>query len=113
MTIRQSFTAVVDRNQTWVGPFASEPYEVGWATEAVFFVRVLKASGNFAFTTAEIQISPDGMHWCDEGTQFQISTEINAISFGRVTLFGNWLRIMGELPPECSLTVMVYLSLKE
>jgi hypothetical protein len=41
--MRQSFTAVVERNVTWQGEFAVEPYEAAWATEAIYFVRVLDA----------------------------------------------------------------------
>ena len=34
--VRQSYTAVVERNKAWVGPFETEPYEAAWATEAIF-----------------------------------------------------------------------------
>ena len=38
---RQVYTAVVERNVTWEGAFATEPYEAGWAAEALIFIRVL------------------------------------------------------------------------
>ena len=36
MNMRQSHTAVVERNQCWEGEFATERYEVGWSPEAIF-----------------------------------------------------------------------------
>ena len=42
MSMRQSHTAVVERNQLWEGDFITEPYEVGWSHEAIFFVQILR-----------------------------------------------------------------------
>ena len=39
--MRESHTAVVERNVVLEGPFATEPYEVAWASEAIYFLRVL------------------------------------------------------------------------
>lgn len=111
--MRQSHTAVVERNVTWQGDFQSEPYEVAWAGEAVFFVRALALQGAPAGVIARVQISPDGMHWCDEGTVFDLPGAPDAVTFGRVTHFGGWLRIVGSLPDTAALTVIVYLALKE
>ena len=61
---RQVYTAVVERNVTWEGAFATEPYEAGWAAEALIFIRVLK--GGVSQQSAAVQ--PDGIHWLDEGT---------------------------------------------
>jgi hypothetical protein len=110
--MRQSITAVVERNVTWQGDFAVEPYEAAWATEAIYFVRVLEAHNLPADTTARVQISPDGIHWCDEGTAVALAAT-PAITFARVTHFGGWLRLVGKLPDGAHLTVIVYLSLKE
>lgn len=113
--MRESHTAVVERNTTWRGAFASEPYECAWAGEAIFFVRCLAADGleEYDWTPAEVQISPDGMHWCDEGTQIDLPTVPDEVTFVRVSHFGGWLRLAGELREGTALTVLVYLVLKE
>ena len=38
----ENLTAVVARNESWTGASATEPYEAGWAKEAIVFVRALK-----------------------------------------------------------------------
>lgn len=35
--MRQSHTAIVERDVLWSGTFETEPYEAGWAGEAIFF----------------------------------------------------------------------------
>lgn len=113
--MRESHTAVVERNTTWRGDFASEPYECAWAGEAIFFVRCLSADGldEYDWTPAEVQISPDGMHWCSEGSSLSLPTVPDEVSFVRVSHFGGWLRLAGELREGTALTVLVYLALKE
>lgn len=108
---RQVYTAVVERNVTWKGAFATEPYEAGWAAEALIFIRVLR--GSIPGHTAAVQISPDGIHWADEGTRVPIPKLTDGLTFARVTHFGNWLRLSGELSPGHSCTVMVYFVLKD
>jgi hypothetical protein len=118
--MRQSFTAVVERNVTWQGEFAAEPYEAAWATEAIYFVRALDGANMPGDVTARVQVSPDGIHWCDEGTVIALpqppsatSTADSTLTFGRVSHFGGWLRLVGKLPDTVQLTVIVYLVLKE
>lgn len=106
--IRQSYTAVVERNVEWFGSYSSEPYEAAWASEAIFFVRALKGSGKGS--VAKVQISPDGMNWCDEGDSFNLPEE-GRVSFCKVSHFGGWLRIIGKT--DSAVTVLVTLSLKE
>jgi hypothetical protein len=110
--MRQSFTAVVERNVTWQGEFSVEPYEAAWATEAIYFVRVLAAANMPADAVARIQISPDGIHWCDEGTTVMLSP-LEGLTFARVSHFGGWLRLIGKLADSAQVTVIVYLTLKE
>jgi len=110
--IRQSYTAVVERNVLWVGGFETEPYESAWAHEAIFFIRALDASGMPDDVQARVQISPDGMRWCDEGTLVPLPTKSEAMTFGCISHFGGWLRLTGELPPGAQLKVIVYLTLK-
>ena len=109
---RQVYTAVVERNVTWEGAFATEPYEAGWAAEALIFIRVLK--GGVSQQSAAVQISPDGIHWLDQGTRIAASRAMpDGLTVARVTHFGNWIRLAGELPPGQSCTVLVYFVLKD
>lgn len=110
--MRRSHTAVIERNATWSGAFSTEPYEAGWASEAVFFVRALESSGLPTEAAARVQISPDGIHWCDEGTTLQL-TAAPGVAFARLSQFGGWLRVAGELPPDGTMKVIVYCALKE
>jgi hypothetical protein len=110
--MRQSYTAVIERNVEWQGDFATEPYEAAWASEAIFFVRALEVAGKVvAARPARVQISPDGMHWCNEGSALLLPDE-PGVTFCRVSHFGGWLRLVGELPEGARLKVIVYLSLK-
>ncbi len=106
--LRRSYTAVIDRNATWSGSFATEPYEASWASEAIFFIRSL--DGNSRHVHARVQISPDGIHWCDEGTDIRLPDK-DTTSYCRVVHFGGWLRLVGQT--EDDVTVMVTLCLKE
>jgi hypothetical protein len=111
--MRQSYTAVVERNATWQGDFALEPYEAAWATEAIYFVRALAVDALPEGVAARVQISPDGMHWCDEGTSAPLPVARDEVTFVRVSHFGGWLRLVGKLPDDATLKVIVYLALKE
>ncbi len=111
MSLRRSYTAVVERNTRWQGAFATEPYEAAWASEAIFFLRALDVSPNFA-ATARVQISADGIHWADEGTSFTLPAGKDAVSFVKVKHFGGWLRLRGETSAG-AITVLVSLVLKE
>ena len=108
--MRNSATAVIERNVTWSGPFATEPWEAAWATEAIFFVRRLDDSR--VPLCAWVQISPDGIRWVDEGQGLDLEKDAE-MAFVRVREFGGWLRLAGELAPRGSAKVLVYLSLKE
>ena len=112
MMTRASYTAVVERNRLWTGRFETEPYEAAWAHEAIFFVRALEALGGLADAYANVQISPDGMHWCDEGTRVPLPAKAGATTFGRVRHFGGWLRLVGRVPSGEQIKVIVYLALK-
>lgn len=113
MSTRTCYTTILERNRLWTGRFETEPWEAAWASEALFFVRALSVEGGLKGVMARVQISPDGMHWCDEGTAFALPDQADAVSFGRVNHFGGWLRIVGEIPPGANITVITYLVLKE
>ena len=110
--MRRSHTAVVERNRVWTGHFETEPYEAAWAGEALFFVRLTEVEGAVPGINARVQISPDGLHWCDEGTELELPIEPGT-SFCRVSRFGGYLRLTGDLPDGVRVRVIVSLSLKE
>lgn len=102
---------MIERNTHWKASFATEPFETAWASEAIFFVRILEASAKARPSEARVQISPNGIQWCDEGSSLVLSPT-SELAFCRVRHFGGWLRIDGNLPPGESMKVIVYLSLK-
>ncbi|MBM3801078.1 MAG: hypothetical protein FJW26_02075 [Acidimicrobiia bacterium] len=111
--LRRSFTAVLEKNAAFSEDFETEPYEVGWATEARFFVRVLNLSGDQTLFAGKVQISPDGISWCDEGTVMPQISQPGLYSC-RVREFGNWLRLQCELSgAQPAVKVLIYLALKE
>lgn len=109
--INTSYNAIVERNTVWEGAFSTEPYECGWAKEAIFFVRALEAEASYLTGMAKVQISPDGIRWIDEGSVFSLPEHTEQTSFCRVSHFGNWLRIVGDTAGG-RLKVLVTLSLK-
>ena len=62
--MQTSLTVTMERNATFAGVIHTEPYEAGWAREALWFVHVFEVNDQ---AKAEFvpQISPDGLHWCD------------------------------------------------
>lgn len=109
--LNESQTAVVARNERWAGQAATEPYEAGWAREAVIFVRALKnAVGSPG--QARVEISPDGIRWIAEGSTIPLPTKTDEVAAARVKHFGNWLRIAADLPDGAETTVLVTLHLK-
>ncbi|CAN7371920.1 hypothetical protein [Mesorhizobium sp. LjRoot246] len=107
----ENFTAVVSRNECWRGEAASEPYEAGWAREAIFFVRALKEPVG-STTTAWIEVSPDGMRWLREGTEFPMPDKRDGVAMARLAHFGNWLRVAAHFDDGAECTVLVTLHLK-
>lgn len=113
MSLRENLTAVVARNEAWSGSAATEPYEAGWAREAVLFLRALDdAQLPAAGATVRVQISPDGMRWLDEGASFPLPLQRDATGFARVRHFGNWLRLAADLPAGQTVKVLATFHLK-
>ena len=111
--MRKTFTAVVSRNETYTDILETEPYECAWAGEARWFIRVLKKEGADARLTVSSQLSPDGLFWCDDAeSRLEITTdELYTIP---LTNFGGWLRLKGEvIGDSASVTLIIYLVLKE
>ena len=111
--MRQSHTAVIARNELWTGAVETEPYEVAWATEATFFFRALAAVDIPEVVTLKVQISPDGLYWCDHGSELRLSGDPQRPSFIALRDFAGWLRVAGELPEGVSVKALLYLMLKE
>lgn len=72
--------------------FQTNPYEVGWADECIFFIMVEGLSGNNPVLIAEVELSHDGVSWAKEGTVSESITK-QGLHFIRVKHFGNWLRL--------------------
>ncbi len=107
----ENLTAIVARNEIWTGESATEPYEAGWAKEAIVFVRALKPPKG-SLPKARIEISADGMHWAPEGSEFALPATENAVTFQRVAHFGNFLRVAASLPAGAEITVLVSMHFK-
>jgi len=90
--MKQVHTAVLERYGVFTGDFTTEPYEAGWAEEAIFFIKVTAVDGDETTLIGSAQISPDGITWIDEGTPPLLITQ-PGLSFARVRHFGNWLRL--------------------
>lgn len=109
--MRQSQTAVLERNTTLTGEFATEPYEAAWAGEARWFVQVLERSSDDAELALTTQISPDGITWCDhDGGTRRTEGELTSWALRE---FGQWLRVRGAVTPAgAQVKVRIYLAVK-
>jgi hypothetical protein len=107
----QSQTAVLEKNTTFRGDFATEPFEVAWAREGRWFFQVLESSGDPAITL-RTQVSPDGLTWVD----LPEDAEHEAIGTGLTTWcareFGGWMRVRGTFSGAGSVKVRIYLAVK-
>lgn len=108
--MQQSFTAVLERNTRLTGDYVTEPYEVAWAREARWFIRVLEMRGSSTRLVARAQVSPDGLHWCDDDGSSTVSLLGPGLVSWPVREFGGWLRLRGTVSGEAK--VMIYLALK-
>lgn len=109
--MRQFHTAVIERRERFDGDFATQPHEVAWASEAIWFVRVEGVDGAGSLKL-HVQVSVDGTRWLDEGSAFDDLTA-EGDRFLRVTHFGGWLRLRGEIEGDAAFTLTVQLVLKE
>jgi hypothetical protein len=74
-------------------------------------VRPLGDCPEVAGHTLRVQISPDGIRWCDEGGILTLTDA--EVDFVKVTHFGNWLRLAGQWPKDSTCPLLVALALKE
>lgn len=107
-TLRESTTAVLVRGERVGEGYATEPYEAGWAREAVVFLLGMDETDGGELA---VQISPDGFHWVDEGLVIEMPAR-GGVSFGRVAHFGNWLRLEARMPGGGERRLMVTVHFK-
>lgn len=110
--LAESYTAVIARGEDWVNGSTTEPYEAGWAREAMIVIRTLEADRLESGCVAHVQVSLDGMHWADEGTTIAIAPSVDGLGLGRVTGFGHYLRLRVEMPETASGFMLATLNLK-
>jgi len=111
--MRQSQSAVIERGFELDQAHATEPFEVGWAGEARWFVHFLREAPN-CVVTLQVQISPDGINWIDH--ESVSAREVDAVGFHSIPVshFGHWLRLrITRVAGDANPLVRVYLELKE
>jgi hypothetical protein len=74
------------------GNFQTHPYEAGWANEAIFFIMIEHEKGT-PQVTAQVQISHDGVHWVNDGSEASTFTGQGLHALKVQPNFGNWLRV--------------------
>lgn len=110
--LRRSFTAVLEKGSTFDADFETEPYEAGWASEARWFLQVLRADPRTR-VAAHPQVSPDGTVWCDLGRGRMDLRGPGTVSTG-LERFGSFLRLRVRLLEHPGpVTVLIHLALKE
>lgn len=109
--MRSALSVVMERNSHATGSLVTEPYEAGWATEAMWFVEALDPLE--VTWTARVEISPDGLRWCPWGGQEHPLADPGLTALP-VTHFGTWLRIVltATGSPQGQGRFMVTLALK-
>ncbi|GAA4317814.1 hypothetical protein [Compostibacter hankyongensis] len=111
--MRHFYASAVERRIVITDELASHPMEAGWAAEAIFFLIVEEVNGENTRLQARVEISADGINWIPEGTVFP-PIDAPGHYFARVSHFGNWLRVSGEVSgAESSVRLSVHLHLKE
>lgn len=109
--MRRFYTSVVELRQPFTGTVASEPYECGWADEAIFFITAEEEGAEFDEIDLQVQISADGIRWISEGTQARLAGP--GLAACRVSHFGGWLRVSGSIRGRSKRAVVsVRLALK-
>jgi hypothetical protein len=112
--MREFNSAPLEVRKTVTGDFQTQPYECGWASEAIFFITIEKISGDNPRLTANVQLSNDGvLNWADEGSRFEPMLE-TGFCFLRVKHFGGWLRLNCNVSgTDAQFRVSIQLALKE
>ncbi len=109
--MKDFYTAVVERVVPVVSEHTTEPYETGWADEALVFVKVRAGLLDQSTLRAQVQVSPDGIDWADLP---DVAAVLNGRSMAAVPVrgFGGWLRVALSADQDQPVVVSVYLALK-
>ena len=104
-----SATTLVERRTVLTGDYGTQPYEAGWASEALFYVRT---EGPHPTLTIQAQVSPDGVDWLDRGSPLLMPSDRSLIDLD-LARFGTWIRLLiSGSTPEQPTTILVHLALK-
>ena len=75
-------------------------------------LRVESANSHYPIRVdLRVQVSPDGIHWCDEGSGMSFSGKQDTQSFVRVSHYGGWLRLAEKIIGD-RVWALVHLALK-
>jgi hypothetical protein len=111
--MRQFHTAHLEIKKDFCEDFQTHPYECGWASEAIFYIRVEDVSGDAPVLNAAAQISADGITWVNEGSVFKPISD-KGLYFIRLEHFGGWLRLDCRVSGEgARFRLLVNIALKE
>lgn len=96
--MQKTYTSVLSRRIVIDGDYATQPYEAGWAQEALLFVQTEGAHPDLALAA---EISPDGIAWIQRGPTTILSAGASIAEIP-LTTFGNWLRltVTGATPAD-------------
>jgi hypothetical protein len=83
------------------GEFALEPYEAGWASEAIAFIYIRKFYDSMQSLSIQPQVSADGCRWIDFGPAIGPITAPGS-HFIQLKHFGNWIRLAGSAGGDVS-----------
>ena len=105
--MQQTYTSVLTRRVVIKGDYATQPYEAGWASEAVIFVQTEGAHPDLALAA---EISPDGIHWIRRGPTVTLADE-DAIAELSLKTFGNWLRLtVTGATPTATARILIHVN---
>ena len=111
--MRQFYTTVTERKLDFTADFTTHPYEAGWASEAICFIRVEDLEGTDPELKAQVQISVDGLNWVDEGTVFK-TIDAKGDYFVKVSHFGGFLRLRSLIKgADAKFNLTIWWVLKE
>ncbi|WP_041866555.1 hypothetical protein [Sodalis glossinidius] len=90
--MKEFYTSVIELHQPISQQFSSEPYECGWASEALFFLTVHPEIADFDHLLVRSKNSPDGVHWTEAPGDATLISEPGLTAIA-LTQFGGWLRL--------------------
>lgn len=90
--MKEFYTSVIELCQPISQHFSSEPYECGWASEALFFLTIHPELADFNQMVVRPKIFPDGVHWTDAPGDATLVSEPGLIAMAQ-SHFGGWLRL--------------------